>query len=71
MKHEKEINQLLENLFHIKGMSEACYNEIVVLKLKEAGITKQKISDDIETGVENGYPVRKQMEILEKALSIF
>jgi hypothetical protein len=34
------------------------------------GITKQKLSDDIEIGIKNGYTVKQQIDLLKRVLNV-
>ncbi len=70
MKHEIEINKLLKELFYDESwMDDNDYKEVIELTFKTTGITKQKLSDSIETGIKNGYNVEQQIELLRKYLN--
>ncbi len=60
MKHEKEINQLLIDLFYDEWMSESDYNN-----LKESKTSKEQLSKDIETGISNGHSVESQLKLVK------
>ena len=69
MKHEKEIDSILRELLYESWMSEKDYLEVLDMSLKMIDTTKQSLSNDIETGVKNGYSVGQQMEMLKQILS--
>jgi|688.fasta_scaffold518952_4 hypothetical protein len=68
MKHETEIDNLLKELFYESWMDDEDYKEVIDLTFKNTGITKQKLSDDIEIGIQYGYTVDLQIELLKRAL---
>lgn len=71
MKHETEIDNLLKELLYDESwMDDKDYKEVIDLTFKTMGITKQKLSDDIETGVKNGYTVKQQIELLKRVLNV-
>jgi hypothetical protein len=67
MKFEKEINDLLNQLIPKEGwMNDLEHEKIVEMTFKTMGITKQKLSDDLEVGVKNGYTVEQQIALLKE-----
>jgi hypothetical protein len=70
MKHETEIDNLLKELLYESWMDDEDYKELIELTFKTMGITKQKLSDDIEIGVKNGYTVEKQIDLLKRILNV-
>jgi len=71
MKHEIEINKLLKELLHDESwMDDEDYKEVIDLTFKTMGITKQKLSDDIDIGVKNGYTVKQQIDLLKQVLNV-
>lgn len=71
MKHETEIDNLLKELFYYESwMDDNDYKELIDLTFKTMGITKQKLSDDIEIGVKNGYTVEQQIDLLKRVLNV-
>ncbi len=68
MKHEKEINQLLKDLFYDEWMSDLDYNNLIDEVMKELKTSKQQLSDDIETGIENGHSVETQFKLVKTML---
>lgn len=68
MKHEKEIDDLLRELFFQEWMNEDDFNEVITLTLKAAEISKQNLSDNLETGIKNGFPIKQQFDILKHIL---
>ena len=67
MKHEKKIDKLLEDIFRQDWMDDEYYNTCLELIFKYE-ITKQKLSDHIETGISNGYTLEEQLRIVKKYL---
>lgn len=55
MKYEIEIDEFLRNIIYESWMDDEDYNTILNETLNQLGISKKIISDDIETGVMNGY----------------
>ena len=71
MKHETEIDNLLKELLYDESwMDDEDYKEVIDLTFKTMGITKQKISDDIEIGIKNGYTVKQQIDLLKRVLNV-
>ena len=71
MKYEIEIDKLLKELLYDESwMDDKDYKEVIDLTFKTMGITKQKLSDDIEIGVNNGYTVEQQIELLKRVLNV-
>jgi hypothetical protein len=71
MKYETEIDNLLKELFYQESwMNDEDYKKVIDLTFKIMGITKQKLSDDIEIGVKNGYTVKQQIELLKRVLNV-
>jgi hypothetical protein len=71
MKHENEIDNLLKELLYDESwMDDEDYKEVIDLTFKTMGITKQKLSDDIEVGIKNGYTVKQQIELLKRVLNV-
>ena len=65
IKYEKEIDKLLKDLFYATWMDDEDYKEVIDETFKVMGITKQKLSDDIEIGVKNGYTVEQQFQLFK------
>jgi len=70
MKHEIEIDKLLKELIYENWMDDEDYREATDLAFNAMGITKQKLSDDIDAGVRNGYTVEQQIELLKRFLNV-
>ena len=67
MKYETEINEILNTAFPKESwMTDEDYQEIIEETFKQMGINKQKLSDDIEVGVKNGYTVEQQIDLLKR-----
>ena len=70
MKHQTEIDKLLKELIYDGSwMDDEDYKEVIELTFKTMGITKQKLSDDIEIGIKNGHNVEQQIELLKRVLN--
>jgi hypothetical protein len=71
MKHETEIDKLIKELLYDETcMDDKDCKEVIDLTLKTMGITKQKLSDDIEIGIKNGYTVNQQIDLLKQVLNV-
>lgn len=68
MKHEKEIDKLLEELFRADWMSDEDYSNFVKEVLSQTGISKQLLSEQMELGVMNGFDIETQIEAVKKAV---
>lgn len=66
MQYEKEIDGLLREFFLETWMSESDFNEMVDLVFQQTGVTKEKLSEDIEVGIRNGHSYEQQLKILRK-----
>ena len=51
-------------------MTDEEHQEIIEETFKQMDINKQKLSDDIEIGVKNGYTVKQQIELLKRVLNV-
>ena len=72
VKYENEIDALLRDfLYDESWMDDEDYKEVIETTFETMGITKQKISDDIEIGVKNGYTVEQQIILLKRVLNAF
>lgn len=71
MKHEAEINEMLNIVFQKESwMADEEHKEIIEETFKKIGINKQSLSNDIETGVKNGYTVKQQLYLVKQALKM-
>ena len=71
MKYEAEINEILNTVLPKESwMTEEEHQEIIEETFKKMGIDKQKLSDDIEIGVKNGYTVKQQIDLLKRVLNV-
>ena len=69
IKHEIEINEIINTVLPKESwMTEEEHKEVIEETFKMMGIDKQKLSNDIEVGVKNGYTVKQQIEILKQIL---
>ena len=72
IKYENEIDALLRDfLYDESWMDDEDYKEVIETTFETMGITKQKISDDIEIGVKNGYTVEQQIILFKRVLNAF
>jgi len=65
LKYEKEVNQLLRDLFYEDWMGEGEWQEFIQLLLRENKLSIGLLSKQIETGVNNGYSVDYQIKLLK------
>jgi len=68
MKYEKEIDELLIELFREDWMDDDEHEEVLKLSFERLGITKQKLSESIQVGVDNGHSVEDQFDLIRKHL---
>lgn len=64
MKHEKEIDQLLKDLFYHFWMQDWYYDNLIEEIMNELKISKEQLSKDIETGIKNGHSIESQLKIV-------
>jgi len=70
MKYEKEIDQFLRDIIYEDWMNEEDYNEVIKETFKQLGINKEKLSDDIEIGIKNGYSIETQFALVKRVLNV-
>ncbi len=71
MKYEIEINDILNTLLPKESwMTDEEHKEVIEETLNQMGINRQKLSDDIEVGVKNGYTVKQQIDLLKRVLNV-
>lgn len=71
MKYETEINEILNTVLPKESwMTDEEHKEVIEETFKQMGINKQKLSDDIEVGVKNGYTVKQQIDLLKRVLNV-
>ncbi len=71
MEYETEINEILDTVLPKESwMTDEEHKEILADTLKQMGINKKKISDDIVVGVKNGYTVKQQIDLLKRVLNV-
>ena len=71
MKYETEINEILNVVIPKESwMTDEEHKDIIEETFNQMGITKQKLSDDIEVGVKNGYTVKQQIDLLKRVLNV-
>jgi len=68
IKYEKEINQFLRNLFYENWMTEDEFNEIISESFKRLNTNIEKLNNDIEIGIKNGYSIETQFELVKNFL---
>jgi len=69
MIYETEIDTLLKDLLYKSWMSNEDYEEVIAKTFKIMGITKQKLSDELEIGVKNGYSIEQQFQLVKIVLN--
>lgn len=69
MIYNVEIDNFLREIIYEPWMSEDDYNEIITDAFIKMNTTKEKLSDDIQTGIDNGYSLDLQFSIIRKALN--
>jgi hypothetical protein len=67
MKYEKEAKELFRGVFF--DIDEDDWGEFESEVFKATGLSYEKLSDDIETGVNNGYSVEFQIKLLKDLLN--
>lgn len=71
MKYENEINAIINTVLPKESwMTDEEYQEIIEETFKQMKINKHKLSDDIVTGVKNGYTVKQQIDLLKRLLNV-
>ena len=68
MKYENEIESVLQRNFRKEWMSDEDW-EMFKNLLKDDGISIEKMSEEIEKGVENGVSVEVQMILINNLLN--
>ena len=69
MKYETEISEILKMAISKESwMTSDEHKEAIDETFRQTGITKQQISDEIKTGIKNGYTVEQQIDLLKRAL---
>lgn len=70
MKYKKEIDQFLRDIIYENWMDEEDYKKVITETFKKIGITKEKLSSDIEMGIKNGYPIETQFSMVKHVLNV-
>ncbi len=70
MKYEKEIDQFLRDIIYEDWMNEEDYNEVINETFKLLGTNKEKLNDDIEIGIKNGYSIETQFALVKRILNV-
>jgi predicted transcriptional regulator len=68
MKYLKEVDRLLEELFREDWMNDDDWNNFLEEVERTSGITIERLSSDIEIGVNNGYSFDTQIQMLKENL---
>lgn len=63
--YRKEINQLLRDLIYEDWMTEEQWQAVLTEMEEKAGLDLIGLSNDIQKGVDNGYSVEAQIEVLK------
>lgn len=66
MKYEKEIKEALLLIVPEEGKDDP--EQFINFILMVAGLSYEKLSQDIQTGVDNGYSVEYQLNLIKKIL---
>ena len=51
-------------------MSEEDYNEVISETFKQLGTNREKLSNDIEIGIKNGYSIETQFALVKRVLNV-
>ena len=70
MKYEKEIDDFLREIIYESWMSEEDYNEVISETFKQLGTNREKLSNDIEIGIKNGYSIETQFALVKRVLNV-
>ena len=70
MKYEKEINKMLKDLYFQEWMSEEVFQEFKLEYFKQEGITMEKLEEEMQKGVDNGFSVEEQMVLTKKNFNV-
>lgn len=67
MKYEK-INQILRDLIYEDWMSDEDYDIVISEMLDNSGINMEKLNNDLEIGLKNGYSIEDQFKLIRRIL---
>ena len=70
MKYEKEIDDFLREIIYESWMSEEDYNEVISETFKQLETNREKLSNDIEIGIKNGYSIETQFALVKRVLNV-
>jgi len=68
MNYLEEVDRLLKDLFREDWMDDEDWIGFLEEVERTSGITPERLSSDIEAGVNNGYPFEKQIQMLKENL---
>lgn len=68
MKYQKEVNDLLKELFYESWFDENDWNEYLNELLLATNNSLEGLSNDIQTGIDNGYTLEFQLNLLRNIL---
>lgn len=68
MKYETEINQLFEDVLRDPDMSDETWTLLKQLIQSHPSFNLEKLGDDIEIGIANGYSLKDQMDLCRDLL---
>lgn len=63
--YEKEINQMLRVMLYEDWMTEEEWQALLTEMEAKAGLDLKELSNDLQKGVDNGYSVEAQIEVLK------
>lgn len=66
--YKEQLLQFLSELFREDWMDDSDWDEFLVFIEHVGGVSLDKMENDIEIGVKNGYSVEKQFDLLSKLL---
>jgi DNA-binding transcriptional regulator YhcF (GntR family) len=66
IKYEAEIISVYRELFYENWMSDSDFDELLNEILTQTGTSIQQLSDEIQVGIDNGYSLLYQLEMMKK-----
>lgn len=66
MKYEKEIDDFLREMIYEDWMDENTYQEIIKVAFQKYNITKEQLDETIDSLVNHGWSVKRQLNILKQ-----
>lgn len=69
LKYKDQLQSLFKEVFQESWMSEQDWQEIEEAIFEVTGLSYEKLEQDLEVGVNNGYSIEKQFKLLRIALT--